>query len=122
MQGYDKYNNSELSNFSGIGILALVCALIGLVKNPLMTDFGQLLWVLALNNIHYPFNLRTFLEGSKVAHLHGFIAIEQTNMEGSGKFAYVVNEGLLQNAFGNIIICVIGLSIAAFGLLVFKIL
>lgn len=44
-----------------LGILALFCALIGLVKNPYMTDFGQLLWILALNNVHYPLNLRTFL-------------------------------------------------------------
>lgn len=39
----------------------LVVALVGLVKNPYMTDFAQLVFVLALNNVHYPLNLRTFL-------------------------------------------------------------
>ena len=80
-----------MKDLSGLGILALFCALIGLVKNPYITDFGQLLWILALNNVHYPFNLRTFLESSKVANLHKFMSISQPNMYGNGKFAYVVN-------------------------------
>ena len=80
----------------------------GLFKNPYMTDFAQLLWILALNNIHYPKNLRTFLESTKIATLHGVMGVEQNNMEGSGKFGYVVNAGLLQNAFGNVVIVFVG--------------
>jgi len=98
---------------SNIGILTLFCAIIGLFKNPYMTDFAQILWILALNNIHYPFNLRTFLESTKISTLNGFLGIQQPNMDGSGKFSYLVNDGLLQNAFGNIIIVFIGFIIGA---------
>ncbi len=82
-----------------------------------MTDYAQLLWILALNNVHYPLNLRTFLEGTKVAVLHKFISAEQPNMSGSGKFGYIVNDGLIENSLSNIVIIVIGLSIAGIGLL-----
>jgi hypothetical protein len=41
-------------------------------------------------------------------------------MEGNGKFAYVTNGGLLQNAFGNIIIVFVGFLIAAIGFGVLK--
>lgn len=100
--------------------MALFCSLMGLFKNPYMTDFGQLLWILALNNIHYPLNLRTFLESTKTASLHGFMGISQPNMTGSGKFGYVTNAGLLQNSFGNIIIVFLGVIMVAIGFGVLK--
>ena len=40
-----------------IGILLLAVALIGMVKNPYMTDFAQLIYLLALIGLHYPANL-----------------------------------------------------------------
>lgn len=94
----------------------------GLFKNAYMTDYGQLLWILALNNIHYPLGLRSFLESTKVATLHGIMGIKQEDMEGSGKFGYVVNDGLLQNAFGNILIVVIGLALLGLVFAVWKVL
>lgn len=41
-------------------------------------------------------------------------------MEGSGKFGYVVSDGLVENAFGNVIIIVVGTAIGAIGLVVYK--
>ena len=85
-----------------------------------MTDFGQVLFILALNNLHYPLHIRSFLESTKLAFLHGFISIQQQNMEGKGKFAYIVNTGLLHNALGNILLILIGLSLAGLGLIILK--
>ena len=48
------------------------------------------------------------------------MGIEQPNMAGSGKFGYVTNAGLLQNAFGNIIIVFLGFVIVAIGFGVLK--
>jgi hypothetical protein len=57
-----------------------ICAVIGLVKSPYMTDFGQMFFIIYLNNVHYPFNLRSFLSGSKFAVLNQIISIPQQNM------------------------------------------
>ena len=48
------------------------------------------------------------------------MGIKQSNMEGSGKFGYLINAGLLQNAFGNIIIVFIGFILVAIGYGVLK--
>lgn len=44
-----------------IGFVILACALIGLVKNPYMTDFSQIIYLMALVNLHYPANLASAL-------------------------------------------------------------
>jgi hypothetical protein len=58
-------------------LLLLACALIGMVKNPYMTDFAQLVYLMALVNLHYPKNLASALESGAYAHLHKFIAFIQ---------------------------------------------
>ena len=89
--GYDKYNIDELTDMSSLGLFAFVCSVIGVVKTPYMTDFAQILFVLALNNIHYPLHLRSFLESTKLTFLNKFVAIIQDNMNGKGKFGYIVD-------------------------------
>ena len=58
-----------------IALLALVCALVGLVKNPYITDFGQLIFLLALLNVHYPCHFASFLESTKLAHLKNLLSL-----------------------------------------------
>jgi hypothetical protein len=72
LEGYDKYP-ADLSEIDNFGLFALMCAVIGLVKNPYFTDFAQIVFVVALTNIHYPIHLRSFLEDGSLAFLHGFI-------------------------------------------------
>jgi hypothetical protein len=60
LEGYDYYPTS-LSDMSFFGIFSLICAFLGLFKNPLMTDFAQTLFLLGLLTIHYPKNIATFL-------------------------------------------------------------
>lgn len=60
LPGYDYYSAS-LPSLSSIGILALFCALIGLVKNPFMVDYAQVLFFLGLLDCHYPRQLASFL-------------------------------------------------------------
>jgi hypothetical protein len=43
-------------------------------------------------------------------------------MWGTGKFAYIVNNGLLSNSLANIFIVLIGLIIGAIGYLIMRIL
>ena len=42
-------------------MLALVVALLGLGKNPFMTDFAQMLFLVGLVDCHYPSNLAGLL-------------------------------------------------------------
>lgn len=59
-EGYDYYP-TNLPNLSSFAIVALVCALMGLIKNPYMTDFAQILFFLGLLDTHYPLHLASFL-------------------------------------------------------------
>jgi len=58
--GYDYYP-SDLPNLSSLGGFALIAALLGLIKNPFMTDFAQVLFFLGLLDTHYPRHLASFL-------------------------------------------------------------
>lgn len=97
-----------------------MCALIGLPKTPYMIDYAQVLFIIGLNNIHYPLHLRSMLEDAGLSFLNGFAGIEQDKMNGKGKLAYVVNNGLLSNAFGNIVIIIIGLGLTGLGYVLMK--
>jgi hypothetical protein len=59
LMGYDFY--PKLQDLSIVGVLALLCAVIGLGKNPYMTDFAQSLFLLGLVNVHFPFHLASLL-------------------------------------------------------------
>ena len=74
IEGYDKYDD-DLVDLSGLGVFVLVVALIGLGKNPYMLDFAQTLFLMALVDVHYPGNLASFLEGTSIAHFHGWIGL-----------------------------------------------
>ena len=74
IEGYDLYP-PNLNNMSFFGIFALVCAFLGLFKNPLMTDFAQNLFLIGLLDIHYPKNLASFLESTSIAHIHGLMSL-----------------------------------------------
>jgi len=58
-----------------IGVFVLICAIVGLYKNPYMTDFAQVLFLMALVNYHYPFHLASFLESTGIAHFHNIISV-----------------------------------------------
>lgn len=108
LNGYDLYPDLP---YLYLGIIFLICALVGLVKNPLMTDFAQLIYLLAFLNIHYPVNLSSMLESSRLAHLHGLVSLPQEYANGEAKFSYVSNLGLLSNCFINMMILLVGLAI-----------
>jgi len=59
---------------SYLGTFTLICAIMGLFKNPLMTDFAQNLFLIGLLDIHYPKNLASFFESTNIAHFHGVSA------------------------------------------------
>lgn len=64
IEGYDKYPDDLVSVDDSkviIGLILLICALIGLVRNPYLTDFCQIIYAYALVNLHYPVNLASFL-------------------------------------------------------------
>lgn len=94
----------------------------GLVKNPYATDFAQLVYLLALVNLHYPANLASLLEDSRVAHLHGILHIEQKSAVGPAKFKYVADMGLLSNCVFNFAVIGIGLFLALILFAVYQIL
>lgn len=107
---------SSVDNYKVIvGILFLVCALIGLVRNPYLTDFAQMIYVYSLINLHYPINLASFLESAYISHLLQFFEVDQSDSWSTGKFSYVTNLGLLSN-------CLFNLMCICAGLLVFLIL
>lgn len=58
--GFDYYP-SNLPNLSSLGGFALIAAILGLIKNPFMTDFAQVLYLLGLLDTHYPNHLASFL-------------------------------------------------------------
>ena len=58
LEGFDIY---PVTKEVSIGFVILACALIGLVKNPYMTDFSQIIYLMALVNLHYPANLASAL-------------------------------------------------------------
>lgn len=104
------------------GIFTLLCAVIGLIKTPYMTDYAQVLFIVGLSNIHYPLHLRSYLENTGLAWLNRFVEAKKNNVEGKGKFKYVVDNGLLSNSMGNILIVIIGLVISIIGFVIMKIL
>jgi hypothetical protein len=109
--GFDYYPTS-MPSLTSLGVLALICALMGLIKNPYMTDFSQILFLLGLLDTHYPSHLASFLEGSSLAHFHGLIPLQQDGCLGTGKFMYLTGTGFLSNTFTNWIIIVIVLAVA----------
>lgn len=108
--GYDYYP-SGLPDLKSLGALALACALVGLFKNPFMTDFAQVLFLLGLLDSHYPSHLASFLEGSSLAHLHGLIPFSQGGT-GNGKFMYLTGTGFLSNTLTNWVIIAVILGLA----------
>lgn len=103
--------------------MLLLCALIGLVKNPYMTDFSQRIYLMAFFNLHYPSNLASLLESCQIAHLHGIIKLLTQNYAiGEGKFSYISDMGLLSNSAINLVIVVIGLVIFFIAFIVYQIL
>lgn len=106
LPGFDIYPQTMSLS---IGFLLLGCALVGMVKNPYMTDFAQLIYLLALVNLHYPNNLYTALQSSNLAHLHGIVQVEQMHAVGRAKFSYLTDMGLLSNCTANLLVIAIGL-------------
>ena len=111
IEGYDYYP-TDLRDFSNLGVLVLLIAVLGLAKNPFMLDFAQTLFLIGLVNFHYPSNLASFLEGTSIAHLHGLVSIEQPNSLGEGKFLYLTGTGLLSNTLTNWLIILIFLGVS----------
>jgi hypothetical protein len=87
-----------------------------------MTDFAQLVYLMAFFNLHYPNNLASVLESGAMAHLHGFIKIVQYNAVGKGKFSYITDMGLLSNSAINLIVIAAGLIVFLILFLIYNIL
>ncbi len=107
-----------MSSLKALGIISLISALIGLFKNPFLTDFAQILFLIGLLNTHYPYNLASFLESCSIAHFHGIIPLDQQDSLGRGKFMYLTGVGFLSNTITNWAIIGVFLGFSAILLLI----